>query len=368
MYKRMRSLTFFAVLLTCSFVAMAEAPTAGVEALVTAVGAKADPSIVNEPFSIDFTPDGTMYGVEFTKANRVFKMNAQGKVEFIAGQFWNSEGKGVDNTPNDGADPLKARFNALHDIAISPKGDAYLAETYANRIRKLNLQTGEVITLAGDSTPGFAGDGGPLKDARFRQSYCVALSADASTIYVADIGNARIRALDLVKGTISTVAGNGKKGAAVDGAPALETPLNGPRACTIARDGTLYIVQREGNSLLAVKNGILHVVVNSSGAKGYAGDGSPAKDAKLNGPKYVCMDPHDNVILVDTENHCLRRYEPATGKIVLVAGTPPKAGGKLGNDLLSTELKRPHGARFDKQGRIYIADSENNRVLRAAYP
>src|SRR5580704_6512272 len=77
-------------------------PKSGVEVLFSAVGEKSSPSLVNEPFSVDFAADGTIYGVEFTKANRIYKIGTQGKVEFIAGQFWNSERKGADNTPNDG--------------------------------------------------------------------------------------------------------------------------------------------------------------------------------------------------------------------------------------------------------------------------
>lgn len=329
-------------------------------------GAKGDPAMVNEPFSVDFTQDGTGYGVEFTKANRVFKVVAPGKVEFIAGVFHEAK-KNEDNTPFDGKDPQQARFDALHDLAINSQGEAYLADTFAHRIRKMNLKTGEISTIAGDGAPGFAGDGGPMAAAKFNQAYCGFLAPDEKTLYVADIGNQRVRALDLVKGTVSTVAGNGKKGPAVEGAKALESPLNGPRACAVAKDGTLYIVQREGNSLLAVKDGVLHVVVNVSGTKGYEGDGGPGRDAKLNGPKYLAMDPQDNVIICDTENHCVRRYEPKSGKITLVAGVPNQKGAGVGADLLSTHLQRPHGARFDRQGRICIVDSENNRILRAAY-
>ena len=341
---------------------------AEVEVLVSGppAGAKGDPAMVNEPFSVDFTKDGTGYGVEFTKANRVFKILAPGKVEFIAGVFHEAK-KNEDNTPFDGKDPQKAHFNALHDLAINSKGEAYLAETFANRIRKMNLQTGEISTIAGDAKGGFAGDGGPMAEAKFNQAYCGFLSPDEKTLYVADIGNQRVRALDLVKGTVSTVAGNGKKGAAVDGAKAAESPLNGPRACSVAKDGTLYILQREGNSLLAVKDGVLHIVVNAAGEKGYEGDGGPGRAAKLNGPKYLAMDPQDNVIICDTENHCIRRYDVKTEKITLIAGMPTKKGAEVGRDLLSTHLQRPHGARFDRQGRICIVDSENNRILRAAY-
>jgi hypothetical protein len=74
------------------------------------------------------------------------------------------------------------------------------------------------------------------------------------------------------------------------------------------------------------------------------------------------------VIICDTENHCVRRYDAKTGVITLIAGVPKQKGDAVGPNLLNTHLQRPHGARFDPEGRICIVDSENNRILRAPYP
>jgi sugar lactone lactonase YvrE len=87
----------------------------------------------------------------------------------------------------------------------------------------------------------------------------------------------------------------------------------------------------------------------------------------MNGPKYVAMDESGNVIICDTENHCVRRYSPKTEKIELIAGKPPKAGTTLGASYLETELRRPHGVRVAPGGVLYIADTYNNRVLRGEY-
>ena len=87
----------------------------------------------------------------------------------------------------------------------------------------------------------------------------------------------------------------------------------------------------------------------------------------MNGPKYVAMDPNGNVLICDTENHCVRRYSPTTGKIELIAGKPPKSGKNVGTTLLETELSRPHGVRIAPDGSIYICDTYNNRVLHAEY-
>ena len=285
--------------LLLSFTAILALPVfhanAKVEVLLSGGHGKADPAVVTEPFSVDFDSTGTPWGVEFVNGNRVFKINPQGKLEFIAGQFWTYSEKGTVVAPAEGKAPMEIVFRGMHDIAINAQDEAFIADSFGHKIRKMNLKTHEVTTIAGSDTPGFAGDGGPSINAKFNTTICGYLSADQKTLFVADIGNARIRALDLVKGTITTVAGGGKKGGVFDGSKATEVHLSGPRACCVSKDGTLYIVQREGNSLAAVKNGIINMVVNTTNQKGYAGDGGPAKEAKLNGPKYVCMDPQDRV-------------------------------------------------------------------------
>ena len=139
------------------------------------------------------------------------------------------------------------------------------------------------------------------------------------------------------------------------------------RAVTQAKDGTLYVLLRGGNSLVAVKDGKAHTVVNAAGKQGYGGDGGPARDALMNGPKYVAMDANQNVLICDTENHCVRRYSPTTGKIELIAGSPKVAGTKVGTSFAETQLKRPHGVRIGPDGKLYIADTYNNRVLRGDY-
>jgi sugar lactone lactonase YvrE len=87
----------------------------------------------------------------------------------------------------------------------------------------------------------------------------------------------------------------------------------------------------------------------------------------MNGPKYVAMDANGNVLICDTENHCVRRWSPATEKIELIAGRPPKTGAAIGATWLDTDLKRPHGLRLGPDGSLYIADTYNDRVLRGEY-
>lgn len=373
----MNALAGFVIALAC--VLGAAGPAAAVEVLIGSrqgrTGKQPSAAIVNEPFAIDFDGDGRLFGVEFTRGNRVFRSvrpvvaaaPSPLAVEFVAGVFHQSSSK----TPPLAAGPAvaatDARLNGMHDLAIAAADAIYLADTFNHQIKRLDPQAGTVTTVAGTGVAGFSGDGGPATNAQFDQPYCGSLSPDGSRLLIADIKNHRLRAIDLKAGTVTTLAGNGMKGSPIDGAKAVESPLAGPRAVCEAADGTVYLVLREGNALVAIRDGRLRTVVNILGKAGYSGDDGPGREARLSGPKYVCMDREQRVLIVDTENHAVRRYDPETAVIDLVAGMPPQAGAGVGTDWRTTQLRRPHGARIAPDGRLVIADSDNDRILIGSY-
>jgi len=323
---------------------------------------------VSEPFSIDFDSQGIAYGVEFTKANRIFRI-IDGRVEFVAGVEHNVEMNKLapDADVKDGADPLEAVFNGMHDIQITADDTAIIGDSFHHRVRLFDLKSGAVSTIAGTGEKGFGGDGGPATEGKFNITMTASLSPDGQRVYIADIGNHRTRLLDLASGQLSSVAGSGENGLPTDGMAALTAAMGDTRAACQAEDGTLYVLLRGGNALVEVKAGKVRTVVNRAGKKGYSGDGGPAVEATMNGPKYVAMDKQGRVLIADAENHCIRRYDPATEKIERIAGQPPTASEAVGETLLTSGLRRPHGVRIGPDGMIYVCDTYNNRVLRAPY-
>lgn len=344
---------------------------AGVRVLVGSpvgrVASEPDAAVINEPFAVAFDRAGRLYAVEYTRGDRLVRVAdptaAVPTVEFVAGVFRSSAEKREAPVDPAAAEGAMMRFNGLHDVAIAPDGTVYVADTFNHRVCAFDPATGRARVVAGTGEAGDSGDGGRATDARFNQAYCATLVPDGSALLVADIRNSRVRRVDLGGGTISTVVGNGSAGRPVDGARALETPLAGPRAACMTADGTIYVALREGNALVEVRAGVVRTVVNPSGTSGYSGDGGPGREALLAGPKYVDLDRAGRVLIADTENHCIRRYDPADGTIVTIAGTPPRAGAAIGADLRSTQLKRPHGCRLDPAGRLVIADSDNDRLV-----
>ncbi|MCU0880380.1 MAG: hypothetical protein MUF06_21625, partial [Pirellulaceae bacterium] len=201
-------------------------------------------------------------------------------------------------------------------------------------VRKVDAKTGLISTVAGTGKLGFSGDGGPATKAQLNIPHSIALDGD-DNLYIADIGNHRIRKVDAKTGVITTIAGNGEKQQPTAG-PAAGKPMLGPRALFI--DGqTLWIALREGHAVwkLDLASGQLTHV---------AGTG--------------------NVYVVDTENHAIRQIDTASGTISTIAGLGPKHPGGTGDGGPATEatLDRPHGICIGPDGAVYIGDTLNHRV------
>lgn len=313
--------------------------------------------LLREPFGVEFTSAGEMVIVEMTKGERVLNVDAQGMLRVIAGT-------GAKGYSGDGGPAPAATFNGIHNLAVLPSGDLLLADSFNHAVRKLDAKTGVVTTVAGNGTKGFAGDGGLAKDALFSTLIQIALDPAGKNLFIADIGNKRIRKLDLASGVVTTVAGNGKGGVPTDGATATDAPLVDPRAVTPDATGGFYILERNGNALRYVDAAGKIKTVVGTGAKGLSGDGGPAQQATMNGPKHTTLDRDGTVLIADAENHVIRRYDPKSGMITRVAGTGKAGANGVGGDPLQCELRRPHGVTVHRDGTLYITDSYNDRVLK----
>jgi hypothetical protein len=321
-------------------------------------GAPAAQIKLKEPFGVSFDHSGGMFIVEMAQGERILRMDSQGVVRNFAGT-------GVKGHSGDGGSALEASFNGMHHIAFGPGGHLYIADTWNNCVRKVELAGGRVSAVAGTGQKGFSGDGGPAMKAEFGGIYSLAFDAAGENVFLADLDNRRVRAVNLKSGAVRTVAGNGKKGVPMDGSLATEAPLVDPRAATVDSKGNVYVLERGGNALRVVDAvGRIRTVINASGQKGAEGDGGEALKATMNGPKHLCVDRDDNVIIADAENNLVRKYLPRDGSIVRVAGTGVKGAAGLGGPPEKAELNRPHGVCINASGTLFITDSYNNRILK----
>ena len=306
-------------------------------------------SPLDSPFGIDFDSGGEMVIVELA-GGRVFRRTAAGELLRIAGD-------GSTGRAGDGKPAFQATFNGMHNVAVTPTGDIYIADSWNHSIRRIDKPSGTIQTVAGTGAAGFRGDGGAATQAAFDYIMCVALNSSSDRLYIADLNNRRVRMLDLTTGIVQTVAGNGKKGVPLDGALALDGPLVDPRAVAVDSLGQVYVLEREGHALRRVTpDGRIHTVAGT-GQKGYQ-DG-PARQAQFASPKHLCVDDADNVYIADDENGAIRKYDPKSQTITTVVGH--------GRGTPAVELLHPHGVCFEK-GSLYVVDTGNHRILKVALP
>ncbi len=228
-------------------------------------------------------------------------------------------GNGTNGYSGDGGPATEAQFNWPHEVRVNGAGDLFIADTRNHAIRMVSGSTGFVTTLAGDGEEGFAGDGQSGSAVQFRQPHSVVLDGDGGLL-VADTLNHRLRRIDLHTGIVATIAGTGERKLPKSGQSARTAPLFGPRSLAVD-ETSIWIALREGNSIWRIgrEDGTLHRVAGT-GAKGYSGDGGPPLDATFNGPKGLTIDGQGRLLVVDTENDVVRRIDVERGSIETVLG------------------------------------------------
>ena len=308
---------------------------------------------IDNPYGIVLGPDGALYVCEIGN-HRVRRLDLETR------ELSTVAGTGKKGYSGDGGPALAADLNEPYEVRFDKTGNMYFAEMQNHVVRRVDAKTRVVTTVAGTGAAGFSGDGGPAAKAELRQPHSIAFDS-AGRLLICDIGNHRIRRVDLATGRIETWAGTGERAPTPDGAQVAGAPLNGPRAITSDPDGNLYLVLREGNAVYRIDPAGRITHIAGTGVSGYEGDGGPAKLAKLSGPKAISWAP-GALYLADTESHTIRRIDLKTGIIATVAGTGHRGDGPDG-DPLHCSLSRPHGV-FVAGSTIYIADSESHRLRR----
>lgn len=319
---------------------------------------------VDQPFGVETGPDGALY-VTSIGQHRVLRIDSK------SGELTCVAGSGRAGFEGDGGPATEALLNEPYEVRFDATGHyMYFVEMKNHLVRRVDLHTGVISTVAGSTQEGYAGDDGSAKDARFSQPHSIALD-DRGNLYVADIGNHRIRCIDLANGTIRSIAGNGEKKLPQDGQPAAGRPILGPRALHVV-GRTLWIALREGNSIwrLDLDSGVIRHVAGT-GKSGYSGNGGPPLAATFNGPKGIAATSEGIVYIVDAENQVIRRLDTNRQQISTIAGQGPKARGFAVEQGLASEaqLDRPHGIGLAPDGSLYLGDTNNHRVrlLRQAH-
>jgi sugar lactone lactonase YvrE len=319
-----------------------------------ATGLPATETPVDNPYGVVIGPDGALYFCEVDTGRTR-------RLDLGTGRLTTVAGDGVAAYSGDGGPALRASFSAPHEIRFDAAGHLFVVERDAHVVRRIDARSRLVSTVAGTGEPGFSGDGGPAAAAQLRQPHSIAFDA-SGVLLVCDIGNGRVRAVDMRDGSISTVSGTGERASTPDQGPLEGTPLRGPRSIDTDPEGNAYLVLREGNAVFRLDlRGRRLQRIAGTGETGYGGDGGPALAATFNGPKGIAYSSRDHALyIVDTENHAIRRLSLGSGVVETVLGTGERGDGPDG-DPLACRLARPHGVCVHEDV-VYVTDSESHRV------
>ena len=269
----------------------------------------------------------------------------------------------------DGSDAITATIDprGLTFVADPTGADAYIADGFNHRVRRVDGATGIITTVAGNGTKGFSGDGGPAQNASLALPMDVAVDA-AGNLYIADRDNNRIRKVT-PNGIISTFAGNGNLSYGGDGGLATQAALYNPQGVRVGPDGYVYIadmgncrIRRVGPPNCGPSTCIISTVVGS-GEFGYSGDGGPALSAALKNPTGLGFDSAGNMYVADAGNQVVRRV--VNGRIEAFAGggTVGLIGGIGDNGpAIGSVLRFPQTVAVDNIGAVYITDTQQRRL------
>jgi sugar lactone lactonase YvrE len=190
-------------------------------------------------------------------------------------------------------------------LAVDVSGNLYIADQFNNRIRKVDISSGIITTVAGNGAQDYSGDNGPAMSAAVCLPTAVAFDYDEN-LYIADTGNQRIRKVD-TKGIITTVAGNGAQGYSGDNGPATSATFYGPIGIALDARGNLYIADLAYSIIRKVDTQGIITTFAGNGTPGYSGDGGMATNANLNHPEGVAFDGNGDLYIADETNYRIRK-------------------------------------------------------------
>ena len=337
--------------------------TSGILSTVAGVGLKtfggdgglATGAMLNSPNAIFIDPTGSLY-IADSFNDRIRKVDPSGIISTVAGDGF--EEFGFSRFHGDGGPAVEASLNNPAGIFVDSNGCIYIADRFNIRIRKID-PSGIISTVAGNGEPGFSGDGGPATEASLWVPEGILLD-DSGNLYIADSANNRIRKVDAF-GTISTVAGNGEESFSGDGGPATEAALNTPKDIFLDNTGHLFIADMFNHRIRKIDPSGSISTVAGNGELGFSGDNGPATEARLFFPTGVYVDDSGNIYIADKTNDRVRKVD-SSGTISTVAGNGEPGTSGDGGPAIDASLTEPSDVFLDKAGNLFIADPDNDRI------
>jgi class 3 adenylate cyclase len=317
---------------------------------------------LDHPLAVALDPNGLL---DFADGNRVRRINADGTVSTIAGT-------GQAGAQGDGGPATSAELDSPQSVAIDSSGDVFIADSQNNRVQEVTPR-GTMVTIAGTGQSGYEGDGGLAYQAKLNDPTGVAIGFDGA-IFIADSGNNVIREVtrDPVSGAyvIATFAGTGDAGYNGEGGQANSALLDDPQCLAVDAENNVYVADTLNYRVEKITVAGIISTVAGTGDPSYSGDEGPATNAgldfatgRLSGGGCLAVDGKGDLFFADGLNNRVREVA-VDGIITTVAGDGHPGFAGDNGPATDAALDQPLGVVADPAGRLYIADSNGNRIRR----
>lgn len=281
------------------------------------------------------------------------------------------------------AEPATMAYDSgVSGVTLDSAGDVFFSEGYANVVCEVNTSTGAVSVVAGHENAGaqFGGDGGPATSADLSEPF--GLAVHGNSLYIADYQNYRVRRVDLTTGIITTVAGDGTNGVTGDDGPATSAEISDPSSVAVDQQGNLYIAGRDGVREVDATTGIITSVAGTGSlwVSGVALDNSgnlfladgQVQDVNLATSQLttipgasgdsIAADTSGNLFVSGQSTNLVQRVHLATGAVTTIAGTGQEGYAGDGGPATEAELYQPMTVAVDSSDDVFVGELYGGRV------
>ncbi|MHA4842529.1 DUF7619 domain-containing protein [Flavitalea antarctica] len=323
---------------------------------ISGIGGHRDSAQLSHPENITVDAMNNVYIADAANA-KIYKVDA------ITNNINTIAGTGVPGSiDDDGMPAISARIGMPSGLAVDSAGNLYFVDNNMY-IRKVTAATGLISTIAGTGTNGYSGDGGPATAAAMNNVQDITTDSKGNVV-IADQYNHRIRRIDITTGIISTIAGTGADGFNINDSIAIDAALSFPTKITIDNFDNIYFSE-SGNLLIRkidALTGRISIVAGNH-FPGTGGDDGPAIEAEIGAVTGIAVDTIGNLYLTAQESSIVRRVDNGTGVITRLAGTYGTSSySGDGGPAINASLNTPAGLAFNTKGNLFIADYDNDRI------